>query len=61
MESAKYLRCSGELWGKLRIYFMKMVITRASKYDYALIESYLENIRQLEEEAFKLILKVRGE
>lgn len=61
LESAKYLRCSGELWRKLRIYFMKMVITRASKYDYALIESYLENIRQLEEEAFKLILKVRGE
>lgn len=59
LESAKCLYSSGELWGRIRIYFMKMVITRASKYDYVLIKSYLEKIRQLEEEAFKLILKVR--
>lgn len=59
LESAKCLISSGELWGRIRIYFMKMIITKASKYDYALIESYLENIRRLEEETFKLILKVR--
>ncbi len=61
LECAECLFSSGEIWRKIRIYFMKMVITKTSKYDYALIESYLENIRRLEEEAFNLILKVRGE
>lgn len=57
LEATQWLLSSAELWGKLRIYFMKMILTNSCKCDNALIVSYLENIRQLEEKTFRTILK----
>lgn len=59
LELATRLFSGKEHWGRIRTYFMKMVITRASKFNYELIKSYMENVRRLEEETFKSILKNR--
>ena len=53
---ANELDLSAQLWGKIRMYLMKIVLANSNKVDNALLSSYLKRIIELEKNCFKEIL-----